>query len=385
MTSLSNNSSSKKKISKQTLPVPLPSQEKNELVWLVQPTAITFMRYNYTLIQSKIFVRIIGALQENIQEAIYNHYNRISTENTLFSSSDFLDESDPSSILLKIPMNSFGVQRTQYKQLKEALKMLVTVPVEIPVRDKKQKVWREFDNLCSVRLPESGHVRDVYIKIKKTTATMLLNMEFGFTKFLQYTILSATNAYTPRFCLYLSAFAEEGGCVVKMQSLRKYLRLENSYSEFKDFVKRVIVPAQKEMKELAHNGKADFYFEYDKQYEAGKRKAGEPDTLVFKIIHTNSLSSKMEGGLDIKRRQVNDLLRGSYILMDEKMAHEISNLVTIENHLPVLEKISQLVEFFSKPNCPVTHKGKYVYTTIKNFVKDMSQTSILFLEEQQNQ
>ena len=381
MTSLNSNNSNKRRISRQTLPVPLPSQDKNELVWLVQPTAVTFMRYNYTLIQSKIFVRIIGALQENIQEAIYNHYNKISTENTLFSSSDFLDESDPSSILLKIPMNSFGVHRNQYRQLKEALKMLVTIPVEIPVRDKNQKIWREFDNLCSVRLPESGRVDNVYIKIKKTTATMLLNMEFGFTKFLQYTILSATNAYTPRFCLYLSAFAEEGGCTVKMESLRRYLRLENSYSEFKDFVKRVIVPAQKEMKEMAHNGKADFYFEYDKQYAPGKRKAGEPDNLVFKIINTYSLSSQMQGGLELKKRQVNDLLRGSYILMDEKMATEISNLITIENHLPVLEKISQLVEFFAKPDCNVIHKGKYVYSTIKNLVKDMSQTYILFLEE----
>lgn len=359
------------KFIKASLPNSFLAKLKNpEQSMLVQPTAVTFMRYDYTLMQSKIFVRIIFFLQSAIKEAIYNFYNHVNTELTLFSDEDFNDFDDPSCITLKIPINSFGVNKTQYKQLKEALRALVSIPVETPIRDKNQKVWRELDNLCSVRIPEDGRTTHVYIKIKRTTANMLLNMDFGFTRFFQEVILSATNAYTPRLYLYLSAFLNDGGCKIKVEELRKYLRLQGQYKVWKDFVKRVLTPVEEELKEKYKAGQSNFYFEYSKFYNQGRRKYGEPDLLIFKIISSNSNSLEKES-LAIKQNQIYNLLRSNYILMEEKYAHEISRMVTIKNHMTILMKISELTEVIAKPNNGIIHKGPYVYSSLKKTIEEL--------------
>lgn len=361
---------SSNKIIKANLPSSFLTKAKSaEQLMLVQPTAVTFMRYDYSLMQSKIFVRIIFSLQSAIQEAIYNYYNHVNSELTLFSDKDFNDFDDPSCITLKIPINSFGVNKTQYKQLKEALRTLVSIPVETPVRDKNQKVWRELDNLCSVRIPEDGRTTHVYIKIKRTTANMLLNMDFGFTRFFQEVILSATNAYTPRFYLYLSAFLNDGGCKIKVEELRKYLRLQDQYKVWKDFIKRVLTPVEKELKDKYKTGKSNFFFEYEKFYNQGRRKYGEPDMLIFKIISANSTALEKES-LDIKRKQIYNLLRSNYVLMEEKFAHEISEKVTVKNHMSILLKISELTEVIAKPNNGIIHKGPYVYSSIKKLIEE---------------
>ena len=38
-------------------------------IWLIQPTVLTMMRYDYTQMQSKIFLQVISKMQKSIKEA----------------------------------------------------------------------------------------------------------------------------------------------------------------------------------------------------------------------------------------------------------------------------------------------------------------------------
>lgn len=359
-----------KKIVKRSIPSSV--IPKNELTWLVQPVAVTWMRYDYTLMQSKVFIRIISSLQFAIQESINNYLKKENKPLTLFTSNEFADESDPNVILLKIPIKDFGIHRNSYKQLKDALLTLVTIPIETPYKDKNGRNWTVLESLCSVIIPSTGKVTHVFFKIKRDTAERLLNLDFGFHRFIQEATFTAKNTYTPKIYLYLSVYKKQGGCEILMSELRKYLRLEDKYKVFKDFVKRVLAPVQEELKQQALNGISDFYFEYDYWYTPGRRKAGEPDKVIFKIIDSptvQTISEKEE--LATRQRNIYDSCRSRYILMPENLAEEIRKKVTLENQAAITDKIMYLSEYFARPNNSIIKRGKYAYDSIINLLDEI--------------
>lgn len=360
----------KRSIMKSNLPRSIIRNDIKE-TWLVQPTAVTFMRYDYSLIQSKIFMRIISSMQSAIQEVIDNSLKKARTEPSIFSSSEFKDMEDPNMISLKIPIKEFGIPPTQYGQLKKSLLELVTIPVETPIKDSSGRKWIELDNLCSARIPDTGRVTHVYIRIKKSTAAMLLNMDFGFTKFLEETISSSTNVYTPRIYLILSPFLPTRECKIKTKDLRKYLRLTSKYKVFKDFVKRVIVPVETELKHLSDEGKSNLYFTWEKRYDANERKSGEPMEIVFHLYPSKKVLT--EEKIEKKRSSVYEMLRGQYILMDERYAMEISRKVTTDNYTAVVSKLADLMPYLSNPDNDITNKGKYTYSVLKNLLQSGSE------------
>lgn len=370
-----------RKYMKSNLPATFLSKAKElsaESKWLVQPTAVTFMRYDYTLLQSKIFVRIICALQDAIQEAIHNHYNGINEQLSIFTSAEY--ESiigDPNKITLRLPINSFGVSKTQYKQLKAALSVLASIPVEIPFKGRDGKDWVRYTNLCNVEVPKTYQVTNVYVNMEKETALHMLNLDFGFTRYFCEVILQSKCAYTPRLYTYLSVFLNEGGTKWKMDELRKYLRLkDDQYSYFRDFRKRILDAVKVELKEKFDEGISNFYYEYDVEYNAGRKKYGTPDAIVFKIISRELLASDKEA-LNIKKKSIYDLLRSDRMLLDERFANAIVERVTFQNHLAVLEKIMELHEIISKPDNGILHKNKYIYSSImKLFDEDIEADGI---------
>lgn len=343
--------------------------KENTAEWLVQPTAVTFMRYNYSLIQSKAFMQIIKALQSAIQEAIYNSNNRISAEPSIFSDEKFNDGRDPNSIYLKMPMSSFGIPKNQYKELKEGLMAMASVPVSIPYKDSQGRAWMKYTGLCTVILPEDKHISYVYVEIKKDTALRLLNIDFGFTRFLQSVIMSSKNAYTPRLYLYLSQAVYNGGCEITYGDFRSYLRLGTKYGRFNDLVKRILEPTKKELRDKYDDGISNFFFEWVPAYNKGSRKAGAPDRLVFKIVSRDIQDTERQT-LQIRQRQVYDLLRSQRIMMEERYAVEIQGRVTAENHMGVLCKISELAEVLSNPASGIKFPSRYVYAALTKYLDE---------------
>lgn len=340
-------------------------------IWLVQPTVLTMMRYDYTQMESKIFFQIIDKLQSSIKEA-FNSYrkNRMEnlSENSLFKNEEFQDPTSSDSITLKIPIRDFGVPAYNYPKLKEAFKTISDVPVEIEYKDKKGLDWQQFDHLCSVSIPKNApnsHTEYVYVHIKKNTAMYMLSMRSGYTRYLKQTVLLSSNSYTPRFYTLLSLYkTKPTPPVIYLKDLRSMLCLEDKYSRFSDFKKRVLDVAYKDLKEMAANKIADFYFEYDKVYETGKRKAGEPMALKFTLYSNDSsgLVSCDKSNIELKRKYIYDILRGESILMDEKPALEICSRINGDNYTTIVTKLLDSISISRTKNYP----KNYLYTVMMN-------------------
>lgn len=355
-------------------------------IWLIQPTVLTMMRYNYTQMESKIFLQIISKLQSCIKEA-FNNYRRNKTENlmenSLFKNEEFQDPASTDSISLKIPIKDFGVPSYNYPKLKEAFRTISNVPVQIEYKDKRGVEWEQFDHLCSVSIPKNdpgSHTEYVYIHIKKTTAQYMMSMKSGYTRYLKQTVLLSSNSYTPRFYTLLSLYkSKPTPAIILLKDLRRMLCLENKYPRFADFKKRVINVAYDDLKVMAQNNIADFYFEYEKIYEPGQRKAGEPTALQFTLFSSQSseLISHDKSNIDLKRKYIYDILRGETVLMDEKQANEICARININNYTYIVPKMLDTIPISKKKNNP----RNYLYATLMNEFNKIDSYLLPFDEE----
>lgn len=363
---------SKKELKKQlpkTIRDDIKQDNNHANMWLIQPTVLTMMRYDYTLMQSKIFLQVIDCLQGAIKKA-FNAYKKNKSEDlemSLFSNDEIINPENSDSIKLKIPIKKFGINPTQYNQLKEAFKSISSVPVEIEFTDKEGVDWQQFDNLCSVTIPKnsSGSNRTdyVYVDIKKRTAAYMLSMKSGYTKYLKQTVLLSTNSYTSRFYMLLSLYrTRKQSPLIRLSDLRQMLRLENKYPRFCDFKRRVIDVAYNDLKSMCERGVADFYFEWEKVYTTKSNKTGNPDIIKFTLHFTESseISTTAKASLEAKRNMIYNILRGESVLLDEKRAVELSSRININNFETISYKLLNIIDQAKTKN----HPRQYIYQSL---------------------
>lgn len=278
----------KRNIPKEVIPL-------NEQTWLLQPVAVTAMRYNYDVTQTKILVNIIQEMQEAIRDEWLNH-KKPETQLQLFQNQEFADKfgtegfNPEEEIILKMAYSDCGCDPRRYNELVQALEGLATTPVHIPLKDVNGKEYTEIGSLCSVVFPNQArgkYERHFYVKMKKTVASRMLNIEMGVHKYLKDVVFNTKNRYVQRLYMYISSWRDKEYCTISVDQLRKMLRLENMYKRWSAFYSDVVLDAQKELKEKADAGQVDLYFIPEKIYKNGK-KCGEPQEIRFYLFKSQA-------------------------------------------------------------------------------------------------
>ena len=265
----------KKRDVKRDIPTELIPIEKE--TWLLQPIAVTMMRHDYSLIQIRILVSIVERMQEKLREML----NASIREPTFFADSELGNDGR---LEVKMLFKRLGVEPNHYPQLRDSLKLLASVPVEIPYRTPDGRSYQKITNLCDVYIPNDVGLYEKYavLKIDRQVAQRLLSLDLGYHRLGKQIVFACRNRYTQRVYMFIESWIKKGGTVIDTLEFRKMLRLENRYSKFSDFCRRVLEPAKAELHTLAENGFCDCYFDYEKRYNHGQR-GGEPDELVFHI------------------------------------------------------------------------------------------------------
>lgn len=342
---------------------------------LVQSSIITFASYDFTLMQSKILAQIIEELQFFIKEAITNEKNNVNRQLSIFTNKDFIDDDNPDSIRLRISLSKLSSSCRQYRNVKAAAYAMSSIPIEMPYYDKEGQLWKEVGTLCKVRFPEKKQITEIELVITKTIAEYLLDVKTkGYTEYLKEVIENSRNQYTPRLYMLLCAYVKRKDTVsIMMKELRKLLKLESKHKIYRDFNNYVLKPAYEDLMTQAENGISDFYFTYEKGYKEGRKRAGEPDYIIFNLHQRNTLDPEQEDSdVQLKRKYIYDLLRSQHIMMDEKLATEICQKITADNQLDILEKIMELSEIFRKED-RITNRASYTYVVLKKIVDEKHQ------------
>ena len=329
--------------------------------WLLQPLAVTMMRHDYSLIQNKILLSIVEKLQEALRIILSSGLSvrQLNMFNT--------EIGEKPGINLSIPLSQFGITKYHYPELKQALKLLVTIPVEIPYKSPDGKKFKKLTNLCDAYIPEGKYQKNVVINIDEDVAERILSFEFGWHRLGKEIVLNCRNKYTQRIYMFISSWKDKGETTISAHDFRQMLRLENKYPNFRQFHQRVLAPAMAELECMAKNGFSDCYFVYNKVY-VGKKHTGEPNQLHFVILKSPTIETKeKEEFLLSKRRQFIDLLTRHYGQSLEK-ASQLASLLTAENSNATFYKLDKLYTYIRENASTVKNPNVYVYKSLENFL-----------------
>jgi len=334
-----------------------------EETWLIQPIAVTMMRHDYSLIQIRILVSIVENLQQILHGILNNERSR---QLELFKTNE-LDEDGRMPI--RLPFKALGVEANHYPQLRNSLKMLASIPVEIPYKSPEGKKFKKITNLCDVYIPEdNSYNKYAVLKIDKSVAERLVSLELGYHRLGKQIVFNCKNRYTQRIYMFIESWANKGRAVIKTEEFRKMLRLEKSYAKFSDVVRRVLKPAGDELKELADKGFCDCYFDFDKKYNHGQR-GGEPDELIF-IIHRpkTAMDKQLAEITQMQRDRMAEMLTRHFDFTPAN-AKKLSNRVTGENYQDAMSKLTELYGRF-RTDLSIKDRAAYVYKSLDNLFRE---------------
>lgn len=347
-----------KKILKRTIsPDLIPIKDET---WLIQPLAVTTMRHDFSKTQIKVLVSLIEKLQNKIHEKLTNPCR------DLFSGDDFDEDGK---IPVQLYYKDLGVSDSNYSTLEDSLKMLSHIPVEIAVKGKdKKRDWVKSTNLCDVYIYDNvKYNKYAVIKMSPDIADRLTSIEFGYHKLGKEVIFSARNKYTQRIYMILEAWIEKGWCRLDMLDFRKSLRLENKYTTYYDFEKRVLKPACKELKETAEQGFCDCYFDYKPEYAPGQKRSEYPPNLYFKI-------TKVQSEMDKQLQEIVRNYQAQFALYVQKYfkfvrvnADKLSTYITNDNYPGAIKKIQELKHYIDDHSSEINDVPSYVYKSFLNY------------------
>lgn len=354
----------KKRNVKRNIPTDLiPIEEET---WLLQPIAVTMMRHDYSLIQIRILVTIV----EFMQSKLHNILNKDTMQPAIFADSELDNDGR---LEIKTLFKTLGVDPNHYPQLRESLKMLASIPVEIPYKTTDGRSYLKVTNLCDVYIPEDPGLYEKYavLKIDRTVAQRLVSLDFGYHKLGKQIVFACRNRYTQRIYMFIGSWLDKGGTRIKTAEFRKMLRLETNYKKFSDFTRRVLEPAKEELQQLAENGFCDCYFDYEKRYNQGQR-GGEPDELVFHIYRPKGrLNQQLKDVTDMQRSQFADMLV-RYFGFDGAVARKMGDRITPANYQNAVAKLVDLRNRL-RNDLTIHDRAAYTYRVLDNLFRGIQE------------
>ena len=295
-----------------------------EETWLLQPIAVTMMRHDYSLIQIRILVSVVESLQSILHGILNNQRGR---QMEIFQT-DELDEDGRMPI--KLPFKELGVDPNHYPQLRNSLKMLASIPVEIPYKTQEGRKYTKATNLCDVYIPiDRSYNKYAILKIDREVAERLVSLDFGYHRLGKQIVFACKNRYTCR---------------------------------------RVLDPARDELKELADKGFCDCYFDYKKQYDNGQR-GGEPDELVFIIYKAkNAMNAQLAAMTEQQRKQFQSMLM-KYFSFTPANAKKMADRIDADIYPDAMQKLMELRQRFLNDSS-IRDRAAYTFKSLDKLLKD---------------
>lgn len=233
-------------------------------ITIIQSNRVTNARYEYTLMQERVFTCVMYHLQEYIQEVMRGK--------EVYQLDIFRQQVD--TYMLNIPMDTIG-KPSQYRDIRTAIEQIATIVVQM--KNPLKHTVKMAGLFSSVEMPDHESKKRsklLTIEIRKDVAALLIDIDkqqgtnrpSQYTKFMLHTCINSQCKYTSKIYKLLCSWKEKQIYTVKLEAFREFLQLPaDLYHNFYDFKRFVLAPVSRELKQLA-----DLYFDI-----------GDPDLVVY--------------------------------------------------------------------------------------------------------
>lgn len=322
--------------------------------YIYQPNRVTNAIYVYSLIQERLLNALIFYLQEAIKERMGGHdYTKLALFH-MFQTDQIYR--------FKIPLKEISTPQN-YGHVKESIKKLASLVVEIPYRDEHtKKQMLRYTGLIRANVPRNNErTSHIEVEIEKKVAHLLIEIDLNkegkpvnYTRFEYQIAQNATSKYTSRIYKLLCSWRNKGGFVMRLDDFRQWLGIEDKYKYYNDIKKHILIPVQEELFE-----KADCWFNCENAGFA-LREGNSVNRLNFKVITPELI--EQEGK---KIDYIKQLLKNHYHFTDKHL-DELKPILCSSNAQVIITKLLYLNEYISDKNNKITDIPSYVIRTLRN-------------------
>jgi plasmid replication initiation protein len=205
---------------------------------VIQSYLLTSAKYDYDVYEKRILYRLVELLQAELGGQ---------KPNVLFIQKNILGDN-----IVTLPIKSFllGDEDKNHGRIKKALLSLRGKTFEI----EDDKKWKAVGIIEKPSISKEG--KTVTFEIQQEIYDAILNFAKGYRKYELKTAMSFNSIYTMRFYELFSGQTKP--ITYSIDHLKIMFKLVDKYPRTNDFIKRVILSAQKELKE-----KSPYSFEFE--------------------------------------------------------------------------------------------------------------------------
>lgn len=254
-----NNKKGTENLESETSKLPVAVDKALSLNGFVQSWYLTKMRYDFTLIEKNIFLKIVEKGQKFIKKEYLGKNCNVEVENG-FSGQE---------ATVTFPISEIAGKSHNYQLIKDNLVSLSKKSFGLPV----DEGW-DFSEMYLFSKIESSQQKGL-MRVKLTNEFWKAFYNLKVFKVIDPNVAyKFRSVYTER--IYELLVGNSTIITFELKNIRKMFCLENKYASNYDFINRVIKSSQKEMKELED---CPFYFDYELGYEGRTAK-----NISFRVI-----------------------------------------------------------------------------------------------------
>lgn len=360
------------------------SSERDMMV----PISFALMKHNYSKLQIRAVIGLIKKLQNDLKSLFKLGTYRarvVSKDNSLsfiFKESDVVDVNDGKyEIIFK--MSEFHVSPKNYYELEQSLVNMSRIPVQIPFKVSGQQLGEKgssevrfirHTNLCDVSISDNKYKRFVIFSFAPDVAQRFISTDFGYLMLYDSVIMKSNNRYTQLIYMFISQFRNKGFVRIQTIKFRNRMNITDKYPQFRNVRQRVLDVAKKNLDRLFDEGECDLKFTYECEYKNPSARGGEPDYLMFHIIKRINISAEEYAKhLYYARERVNQWLRQTFKMKDEKTIAKYLDIVSPDNLIEIENKFDDLCNKLR--NSSIIDKQSYCMKAIENLFNDLSYIS----------
>ena len=254
------------------------------------PLELILSRAKFTQMELNIMTTVMKVIGSKVA-----HELETETLGSLFSKEEFGE--NPNAIRFIISEKEFGYPKKYKADLRDAIKLMVVVPIEIPVIGKKtEQVYHKYTNLCSINEPERQNESDPYyvVEMNRDVAEHITNSNTDYANIIEIANKKMKSKYSIKMYMFTVAICGQDSISFTFEYLRdqfsKGIERHKKYSEFE---KEVLVKSQQDIQRLYNDNLLDYWFEYSPTSEerVELKQRNNPDEVTFIFHRRNELPS----------------------------------------------------------------------------------------------
>lgn len=319
-----------------------------------QPYRITMAKWDFTVTQKRILTKLISLLQKEISLVAKG---MPIGQLEIFSTLD-------DSIKLTFSLNDIVKNSNNYAHVKKALQELRSFDVQIVLpatKSKKSKNPEEETILTGLieRAVLTKHARTVTVVIHKATAQELVKATNGLTQFAEEIMYLTDNSYTQKLYEMISHWKDKEVFSITPDEFREKLSLADKYPQVKDLIRRVIKPAEEELKDIA-----DVFFVFNTSSTGRK-------ITKFNFVIKHKKTLREEELNQIRLREDNIHLLKAHLGFRQEHLQSIADILSRNDIISDLRnKVIELYTFIQEanrsPQTAIKKVPEYVIKSLKN-------------------